>query len=150
MQDLFSILESLNAGEEVVLTLPGKGKDFSITKSAAKTAASESLPTGFALEQNYPNPFSQIPRFAGNPETEIRFALPEAGQVTVKIFNTTGQEIRTLANAPFQAGYQTLRWDGRDQSGNAVAAGIYLYQIIATGANGEVKFSATKRMAFVK
>jgi len=99
-----------------------------------------------------PNPFwsAATSRFAGNPETEIRFALPEAGQVTVKIFNTTGQEIRTLANAPFQAGYQTLRWDGRDQSGNAVAAGVYLYQIIATGENGAVKFSDTKRMAFVK
>jgi flagellar hook assembly protein FlgD len=100
------------------------------------------LPEGYTLEQNYPNPF--------NPETEIRFTLPEAGQVTVKIFNTTGQEIRTLANGTFQAGYQTLRWDGRDQSGNAVAAGVYLYQITATGANGEVKFNDTKRMAFVK
>jgi len=142
MQDLFTALESVNAGEEVIVTLPGKGKDFSITKSAAKTAAAASLPTGFALEQNYPNPF--------NPETEIRFALPEAGQVTVKIFSTTGQEIRTLANAAFQAGYQTLRWDGRDQSGNAVAAGVYLYKLIVTGENGAVKFNETKRMAFVK
>jgi len=112
------------------------------------------IPAQYSLEQNYPNPFwsaATFPAFGGgNPETAIRFALPEAGNVTVKIFNTTGQEIRTLANASFQAGYQTLRWDGRDQSGNAVAAGVYLYQITATGANGEVKFSATKRMAFVK
>ena len=71
-------------------------------------------------------------------------------RLTMKIFNISGQEIRRLANAPFQAGHQTLRWDGRDQFGNAVAAGVYLYQIIASGANGEVKFSATKRMAFVK
>jgi flagellar hook assembly protein FlgD len=70
--------------------------------------------------------------------------------VTVKIFNTTGQEIRTLANGAFQAGYQTLRWDGRDQSGNVVAGGVYLYQITARGENGAVKFTQTRKMAFVK
>jgi hypothetical protein len=113
-----------------------------LAKGGNSLSATETLPASFRLHQNFPNPF--------NPSTNIRFELPEAGEVTVKIFNTAGQEIRTLANAPFQAGDQTLRWDGRDQSGNAVAAGVYLYQITATGANGEVKFRATKRMAFVK
>jgi len=40
--------------------------------------------------------------------------------VTVKIFNIAGQEVRTLVNAPFPAGRQTLRWDGRDQSGKVI------------------------------
>jgi len=40
--------------------------------------------TDYVLEQNYPNPFSQIPRFAGNPTTEISFALPEAGTVKLQ------------------------------------------------------------------
>jgi hypothetical protein len=124
---------------------------WTINGSATDDDPRQAIPMQFSLEQNYPNPFSPLGRGTfGNPETEIRFALPEASQVTVKIFNTIGQEIRTLANAPFQAGHQTLRWDGRDQAGNAVAAGVYLYQITARGENGEVRFSATKRMAFVK
>jgi len=113
-----------------------------LAKSGNALSATETLPASFQLHQNYPNPF--------NPATNIRFELPEAGEVTVKIFNTTGQEVRTLANTSFQAGFQTLRWDGRDQSGNAVAAGVYLYKLIVTGENGAVKFSETKRMAFVK
>jgi len=110
--------------------------------SKESEVAKSEVVTDYALEQNYPNPF--------NPETEIRFALPEAGEVAVKIFNIAGQEVRTLANASFLAGRQTLRWDGRDQTGNVVAAGVYLYQIIASGENGEVKFTQTRRMAFVK
>jgi hypothetical protein len=92
-----------------------------LAKGGNSLSATAALPASFRLHQNYPNPF--------NPSTNIRFELPEAANVTVKIFNTIGQEVRTLANAPFQAGHQTLRWDGRDQSGNAVAAGVYLYQI---------------------
>ncbi len=100
------------------------------------------IPDAYSLEQNYPNPF--------NPETEISFGLPEAGNVTLKIFSITGQEVRTLADGTFQAGYQTVRWDGRNQSGHAVAGGVYFYQITATNANGEVKFTQTRKMAFVK
>ena len=69
-----------------------------------------SLPRVFALEQNAPNPF--------NPSTTIRFSLPTTAQVTLKIFNTAGQEVRTLVNASFPAGRQTLRGDGRDRFGN--------------------------------
>jgi hypothetical protein len=81
------------------------------------------IPAQFTLEQNYPNPF--------NPETEIRFTLPEAGQVTVKVFNITGQEVRTLVNGQYEAGMHTVNWNGRDNNGHAVASGVYLYQLQA-------------------
>lgn len=60
------------------------------------------LPRSFSLEQNYPNPF--------NPQTEIRFQIPEASHVVVRIFNVIGEEIRTLVNSPYEAGYHGVRW----------------------------------------
>ncbi len=75
----------------------------------------------FLLMSNYPNPF--------NPETEIRFQLPEAGHVVVKIFNTLGAEIRTLMDDRREAGYHAVRWDGKDRNGNPVASGLYFYQL---------------------
>jgi YVTN family beta-propeller protein len=117
----------------------------SVNKEMAEESAGEqvtSVPTGYSLEQNYPNPF--------NPETEISFSLSEAGQVVVKIFSITGEAICMLANGKYQAGSHSLCWNGRNKAGNTVAAGIYLYQINAFGENGELKFTATRRMALVK
>ncbi|MCI0693191.1 T9SS type A sorting domain-containing protein [candidate division KSB1 bacterium] len=88
------------------------------------------IPENFALFQNYPNPF--------NPETEIRFQLPQASHVVLKIFNTLGEEIRTLADEQREAGYHRVRWNGKDENGNAVASGVYLYQL-RTGSYSEVR-----------
>jgi hypothetical protein len=96
----------------------------------------ENLPNAFGLAQNYPNPF--------NPETEIRFELPEASHVIVKIFNTLGEEIRTLTNAPYKAGYHRVRWDGKDKNGKPVVSGIYLYQLRVR------KFSQVKKMSLLR
>lgn len=94
------------------------------------------LPEGFVLEQNYPNPF--------NPETEIRFQLPEANHVVVIIFNLLGQEIRTLADKQYEAGFHALPWDGKANNGNLVASGIYLYQLQAGS------FSQVKKMTLLR
>lgn len=93
---------------------------------------SHAIPAYYSLEQNYPNPFAPLGRGTfGNPQTEIRFALPEAGQVTVKIFNTIGQEVRTLVMGQYETGVHFVTWNGRDNNGNAVASGVYLYQLQA-------------------
>ncbi len=109
-------------------------------------------PITFALAQNYPNPFwsEATSRFAGNPETMINFALPQAGKVTLRIYAETGQRVRTLVDRSMPAGQQAVSWDGRNQSGNTVAAGVYLYQIVVAGENGEAVFSETKRMILLK
>lgn len=85
--------------------------------------AEVAFPEDYALSQNYPNPF--------NPETFISFQLPEAGHAVLRIFNVSGQEIRTLANGKYEAGYHSVRWDGRDLSGNSVSSGVYIYQLQA-------------------
>lgn len=84
---------------------------------------SQTSPEQFTLIQNYPNPF--------NPETEIRFRLPKASSVVVRIYNLFGQEIRTLVNKTYPAGLHSVHWDGRDNFGKAVASGVYFYQLQA-------------------
>jgi enterochelin esterase-like enzyme len=81
------------------------------------------LAKGFELFQNYPNPF--------NPSTAIRFALPEASEVVVKIFTLTGSEVRTFVSGQYQVGVHTVNWNGRDNNGQLVASGVYLYQVQA-------------------
>ena len=100
-------------------------------------------PLEFKLFQNHPNPLG--------PETVIRFQLPMASQVVVKIYNTVGAEIRTLMNAPFAAGVHTILWDGKDAHGEWVANGIYLYQLRASPSTSSGPgFSQVKRMALLR
>ena len=82
-----------------------------------------SLPSKFELQQNYPNPF--------NPSTRISYQLPKVSEVTIKIFNSVGQEIRTLVNTLENAGYKSVLWNGKDDKNNSVTSGIYFYEIIA-------------------
>jgi len=82
-----------------------------------------SIPNEFELMQNYPNPF--------NPTTTIRYALPKASHVTLKIYNLRGELVNTLVN-----GYQTAQnhqvvWNGDNEAGQKVAAGVYLYHLQA-------------------
>jgi hypothetical protein len=93
--------------------LPRPSTNPDVTESSA--------PREFSLAQNFPNPF--------NPATEIRYALPQAGKVTLKIFNMLGEQVRVLIDDYKPAGQYTTLWDGKDSQGNTVASGIYLYQI---------------------
>lgn len=73
------------------------------------------------LEQNFPNPF--------NPETNISFSLPSSDKVEISIYNIKGQKVKTLCNLKMESGKHTLLWNGKDDKGNSVAAGIYFYQL---------------------
>jgi subtilisin family serine protease len=100
------------------------------------------LPEQYALSQNYPNPF--------NPQTRIQFALPQASQVRITLYNILGQEVVTLVNGEMPAGYHASTWDGRNAAGGKVGSGVYFYRIEATGtANGEL-FTDLKKMILVK
>jgi len=78
-------------------------------------------PQEYVLQQNYPNPF--------NPTTQIRYELPKAGQVTLSIYNSIGQEVRRLVEREQSAGYHLVTWNGRDQHGKAVPSGVYHYRL---------------------
>jgi hypothetical protein len=101
------------------------------SKAAAESATS--LPQGYVLFRNHPNPF--------NPETEIRFQLPKASHVAMKIFNSTGQEIRILADAQYEAGYRSVHWNGEDKYGKAVSSGVYLCQLQAGNFSQVIKMN---------
>ncbi|MDP8211560.1 MAG: C25 family cysteine peptidase [Candidatus Stygibacter australis] len=79
------------------------------------------LVTGAVQLQNYPNPF--------NPETLIRYELPEAGNVTLEVYNVKGQMVRNLVQEYKQAGSYEVCWDGRSEEGYDAASGIYLYRL---------------------
>jgi hypothetical protein len=93
--------------------------------------ATEVIPATYSLGQNYPNPF--------NPSTTIQFGLPAESDVTLKIFNTLGQEVATLASGRMKAGVHSVTFDAMNLS-----TGIYFYQIRA----GE--FTSLKKMLLVK
>jgi Tol biopolymer transport system component len=99
-------------------------------------ADESSRPSTFNLEQNYPNPF--------NPETEIRFQIPEATHVVLIIYNMLGQEIRTLINADYELGPHSAHWDGKDNQGQVMASGVYLYRLQAGS------FLKTKKMNLLR
>ena len=94
------------------------------------------IPSDYALHQNYPNPF--------NPTTQIRYDLPEDQFVSVTIYNVMGHKIRTLINLNQSASYHSIKWDAKNDIGEGVSAGMYIYVIQA----GE--FKATKKMLLLK
>jgi subtilisin family serine protease len=94
------------------------------------------LPAAFALFQNYPNPF--------NGNTEIRYDLPEPADVELTIFNVLGQEVRKLLQARQEAQEHHIQWDGKNDAGEPVATGIYLYELRAGN------FSQVRKMAYVR
>ena len=95
------------------------------------------VPLEFRLEQNYPNPF--------NPTTKIVYSIAQPSPVTLKIYNTLGQEVKTLVNNQLQpAGRYEFIWDSTDNSGIQVAAGMYTYKLQA----GEM--SQIRKMSFIK
>ena len=108
----------------------------SLGKKVCPEAAELTMPMEFTLYQNSPNPF--------NPETEIRFQLPETRHVILKIYNTLGHEIRTLMSRSFNAGYHSVRWDGKNNQGNPVSSGVYLYQIQVG------RFNQIKKMSLLR
>ena len=98
-------------------------------------------PTQNLLLQNYPNPF--------NPETWIPYQLSEDSQVSVSIYDTTGQLVRTLSLGFQSAGFynnqgRAAYWDGRNAVGERVASGIYFYQLTTP------TFQQTRRLVIVK
>lgn len=108
------------------------------TLTNAERNPAVSLPDNFKLEQNFPNPF--------NPSTKIYYEIKvkETTLVTLKIFDVIGNEVKSLVNARLGSGFFEATWDGTNDAGSPVPAGVYIYQLTAAGQ------SQTKRMLLLK
>jgi len=106
--------------------------DFDGTYSYSKVIEVNSdVPGAFGLAQNYPNPF--------NPTTNISFGIPEANNVSLKVYNTLGQEVKTLINKFMDAGSYEVTFEAFD-----LPAGIYIYSISSGN------FQSVKKMMLIK
>jgi hypothetical protein len=103
----------------------------------APTAADDDpeAPRTFSLNQNYPNPF--------NAGTNIEF-YSAGDRVTLQVFDLTGSLVKTLADGFYEAGYHSVAWDGRHESGADAASGVYFYRL--SSPDGET----VKRMTLIK
>jgi predicted extracellular nuclease len=90
----------------------------------------------FGLAQNMPNPF--------NPKTTIAFTLPEAGDVSLEVYDVAGRRVATLIDRRLESGPHSVTWDGRTEAGERAASGVYFYKLVA----GEQK--TTRKMVLLK
>lgn len=97
---------------------------------------SDELPSSFYVYNNYPNPY--------NPTTQIDYNLLEDKYVNVIIYNVKGKRVKTLVNKIQTLGFHSLRWDARNDIGEKVSAGVYIYKIQTE------KYTATKKMVLLK
>jgi hypothetical protein len=123
-------------GEVFYCEFPGDpGNGYTDTPVSGGTTVEENLsaevPAGFVLFPNRPNPF--------NASTGIRYRLPEDAAVSLRVFNTLGQEVRQLVDGEQAAGEYHLTWDGRDEAGRDLASGIYFCRLQVGGYAETVK-----------
>jgi hypothetical protein len=130
---------NVTAGVTYTYKIADVGLDGQVTMhdfAATATPMAAGVPTTYWLSQNYPNPF--------NADTHIEFTLAKAGNTTLKIYNTTGQLVRTLVDEHMAASHHKVRWDGRSENGELTASGVYFYRL-ASGT-----FTETKKMTFLR
>jgi FlgD Ig-like domain len=129
--ELFTIPVTGDGSIELVEVQMSDAQGSLLLTSAFKTV----LPTDYALAQNYPNPF--------NAGTVIPFALKDASEWSVTIYNVMGQVVRNFTGHN-EAGQINVSWDGSDENGSSVSSGVYFYRVQAG------TWNATKKMTLVK
>jgi hypothetical protein len=95
------------------------------------------VPQEFSISQNYPNPF--------NPSTTIKYGIPEASLVTIKVYNMLGQEVTTLVDGPKEAGYHQVQFTPRGK-----ASGAYFYRMSAHPNSGRSKVTLTRKILLLR
>jgi hypothetical protein len=128
---------------EGIITLPPRsGKILLIKPKLTGLGEAESNQAHtYSLNQNYPNPF--------NPVTEINYALPEDAHVQLGVYDVLGRKVRMLVDRRQSQGINhSVQWTGQNHLGQKTAAGVYLYQMHASGSSGE--FSDTKKMLLLR
>ena len=123
----------LKAGDLAITLRGADNSDLEVSFEAASDAL---LPAAYDLQANYPNPF--------NPNTTIKFALPEAQDVRLSVYGVDGKLVTTLLNETRGAGHHEVVWKGQDDAGRAVASGTYFYRLVAG------PYSQVRKMTLMK
>ncbi|HHM01582.1 MAG TPA: T9SS type A sorting domain-containing protein [Caldithrix abyssi] len=140
--DTVDVTESIFSEESYKIVEPNRISLRFLESSALFTGIKEKrltviTPADYKLEQNYPNPF--------NPSTTIQFYLPVKKQISLVIYNSSGQKVKTLVNNQvFNKGRYVQEWDGTNDNGKQVASGMYIYKLKFGN------FSKSRRMLLVK
>jgi Secretion system C-terminal sorting domain len=120
-------------GDPLLVTHPGDATDFPEVTSVDEFAE---LADKFELNNNYPNPF--------NPTTNITFSIPQNSNVRLDVFNSLGQLVKTLIDQNYASGNYTTIWNARDNFGNKVNSGVYIYRLSTKN------YVDSKRMVLMK
>ena len=124
---------AIELGDGVLLDPAYRTREFSLGTALADLL----LPAGPSLEQNFPNPF--------NPTTSIPISVPSLSLAArLDIYNVLGQRIRTLMAGPVGPGFYTIAWNGRDDAGRSVGAGLY-FSVFETP-----EFRQTRKMMLIR
>ncbi|MDE2997270.1 MAG: T9SS type A sorting domain-containing protein [Bacteroidota bacterium] len=105
------------------VTVPVSGKtsfDFAISEINEMDLYLSEVPTEVTLEGNYPNPF--------NPQTTIRFGLPETAEVSLVVYDMMGREVKVLVNSTLNAGMHEASFDA-----SSLPSGAYMYRLTTPG-----------------
>ena len=122
--------------DAVEATLEGSTYGDTPITSGTGVVLDMATPQAYELMQNYPNPF--------NPSTSIGFSLPQTGHVTVNVYDMTGRLVSTLVNDVLNEGAHVVDWNGQDNFGDVVSAGVYIYSLESSD------MIMTKKMIFLK
>lgn len=115
----------------------GWGASAWATQTGVETPAPEGIPLAYGLSLKGPNP-------TGFRGVLLSYDLPRAGPASVKIYNLLGERIRTLADGHHQAARHQVRWDGRDERGRTVAAGLYICRMASGEYSSAIKINLVR------
>jgi hypothetical protein len=106
-----------------------------LVDSSATGVGGTPQPQVFALLQSYPNPF--------NPYCKIRYEVPRAGKVGLRVFDVRGSLVRIIVDGWREPGTYSEVWDGRNDAGKQLSSGVYFYRLDA------IDFVATRKMVLI-
>jgi hypothetical protein len=127
------------SGGYMIYAVGTGGRIYALDYAAAINHLSANVPAHYSLSQNYPNPF--------NPTSKIKFDITNANFVSLKVYNSLGQEVSTLVNENLTPGTYEVTFDGA-----GLNSGIYFYTLIVgdPGSSPGQSFVETKKMMLVK
>jgi len=119
-----------------VIIIPCETTEINFNMTPMVEAGEDQIPLATTLIGNHPNPF--------NPDTNISYAIKEAGKVKIEVYNIKGQLVKTLVNVIKEAGNSMVTWSGKDNNNKPVSSGMYFYKMRSGN------YTSSKKMIILK